>query len=275
MRSRLVLLIALVALIVGGVGVVDLFKQPLSQSATPVEVVVDKKERHVAVWVTTTAYEKGRAITAEGVVKQQLPLSEALTFGVREDIKISFSPSVLLNRHLDVGDVVLPEYQVTSEQPGYVDLLVTEGMTLYPLEISSKNLINDYIRPGSFIDILAVSSPNDNLAENIDKLKRFRGVKASIFMKNVIVLNIGNDETDSNPIRSRASANEEDMTTVVIEVNPDELPKLALAQRIMHLEIYRSQIYTQSEYSEVRHIIDNYTGVQIVLSRSMMLSIFN
>ncbi len=61
-----------------------------------------------------------------------------------------------------------------SGKPGYIDLLVTEGMTLYPLKVSDKNLINDYIRPGLFIDVLTVSSPNANLAGNIDKPKRFR-----------------------------------------------------------------------------------------------------
>ncbi|MDP2501036.1 Flp pilus assembly protein CpaB [Vibrio splendidus] len=260
MRSRLVLLVAIAALIVGALGVVDLFKgEP--QSTTTAEVVEEKNEEHVAVWMTTEPYEKGRAIDAQGVVKQQLPLSEALTLGVREDAQISFSPSILLNRSLNAGEVVLPEYQVTPGQPGYIDLLVTEGMTLYPLKVSDKNLINDYIRPGTSIDILTVSSPNDNLAGIIGKPKRFRGVKASMFLKNVKVLNIGNDATGDSSITARAPSKEDGLTTVVIEVSPDELPKLALAQRTMHIEIYRSQTYTQPEFAEVRNIIDNYTGI--------------
>ncbi|PTQ11990.1 Flp pilus assembly protein CpaB [Vibrio splendidus] len=260
MRSRLVLLVAIAALIVGALGVVDLFKSE-PQSTTTAEVVEEKNEEHVAVWMTTEPYEKGRAIDAQGVVKQQLPLSQALTVGVREDAQISFAPSTLLNRSLNAGEVVLPEYQVMPGQPGYIDLLVTEGMTLYPLKVSDKNLINDYIRPGTSIDILTVSSPNDNLAGNIDKPKRFRGVKASMFLKNVKVLNIGNDATGDSSITARAPSKEDGLTTVVIEVSPDELPKLALAQRTMHIEIYRSQTYTQPEYAEVRNIIDNYTGI--------------
>ncbi|PMJ82949.1 Flp pilus assembly protein CpaB [Vibrio splendidus] len=260
MRSRLVLLVAIAALIVGALGVVDLFKSE-PQPTTTAEVVEDKNEEHVAVWMTTEPYEKGRALDAQGVVKQQLPLSQALTLGVREDAQINFAPSTLLNRSLNAGEVVLPEYQVTPGQPGYIDLLVTEGMTLYPLKVSDKNLINDYIRPGTSIDILTVSSPNANLAGNIDKPKRFRGVKASMFLKNVKVLNIGNDATGDSSITARAPSKEDGLITVVIEVSPDELPKLALAQRTMHIEIYRSQTYTQPEYAEVRNIIDNYTGI--------------
>ena len=261
MRSRLVLLVAIAALIVGALGVVDLLKSEPQPTTTAEVVVEEKNEEHVAVWMTTEPYEKGRAIDAQGVVKQQLRLSEALTLGVREDAQISFSPSILLNRSLSAGEVVLPEYQVTPGQPGYIDLLITEGMTLYPLKVSDKNLINDYIRPGTSIDILTVSSPNDNLAGIIDKPKRFRGVKASMFLKNVKVLNIGNDATGDSSITARAPSKEDGLTTVVIEVSPDELPKLALAQRTMHIEIYRSQTYTQPEFAEVRNIIDNYTGI--------------
>ncbi|MEL7459310.1 MAG: pilus assembly protein CpaB, partial [Pseudomonadota bacterium] len=103
MRSRLVLLVAIVALIVGALGVIDLFKsdpQPIATAA----VVENTNEEYVAVWMTTEAYEKGHAISAQGVVKQQLPLNEALALGVREDAQISFSPSILLNRSLDLGD---------------------------------------------------------------------------------------------------------------------------------------------------------------------------
>ncbi|WP_051117970.1 Flp pilus assembly protein CpaB [Vibrio campbellii] len=261
MRSRLVLLVAIVALIVGALGVIDLFKsdpQPIAAAA----VVENTNEEYVAVWMTTEAYEKGHAISAQGVVKQQLPLNEALALGVREDAQISFSPSILLNRSLDLGDVILPEYQVSPGQPGYIDLLVTEGMTLYPLEVSDQNLINDYIRPGSFIDILTVSSPNDNLAQNIDKPKRFKGVKASMFLKHVKVLNIGDDAKGDSSVTARSPSKESGLTTVVIEVKPDDLAKLALAQRTMHIEIYRSQTYNKPEYAEVRNVIDNYTGIE-------------
>ena len=260
MRSRLVLLVAIAALTVGVLGAVDLFKSE-PEPNTSDEMVVEKIEEHVGVWIATEALKKGHVVNAQDVVKRQLPLSEALKLGVREDTQISFSPSILLNRNLRSGDVVLPEYQVSPGRPGYIDLLVTENMTLYPLKVSDKNLINDYIRPGSFVDVLTVSSPNANLAGNLDKPKRFRGVKASMFLKHVKVLNIGNDDTGDRSVTALSPSEEAGLTTVVIEVSPDDLPKLALAQRTMHIEIYRSQTYSQPEFAEVRNIIDNYTGV--------------
>ncbi|MGR5457069.1 pilus assembly protein CpaB, partial [Vibrio alfacsensis] len=52
MRSRLVLLVAVVALVVGALGVVDLFKSK-PQPTTVTEVTENKDEEHVAVWMTT------------------------------------------------------------------------------------------------------------------------------------------------------------------------------------------------------------------------------
>ena len=262
MRTLLIICVGIVALIVGGLGVADLLNN--KPQTTVIREVVNEKDEYVAVWITTKIFEKGDEITSDGLAKQQLPLNEALSLGIREDTTIKFSSSVLLNRGLDKGEIVLPDYLVSPEQPGYIDLLVSEGMTLYPLKVSSRNLINDYIRPGTLIDILAVSSPNENLAGNIDKPEGFRGVEASMLLKRIKVLNVGSsvDGSENSYVRAQAPSEEDGMITVVIEVDPNELARLALAQRTMHIEIYRSQTYTRSESAEVRNVIDNYTGIE-------------
>ncbi len=89
-----------------------------------------------------------------------------------------------------------------------------------------------------------------------------------MFLKQVKVLNIDND--DDNSVTARAPTKELGFTTVVIEVKPDDLPRLALAQRTMHIEIYRSQTYRQSTYVEVRNIMDNYVGIEEFRGKTSM-----
>ncbi|MCL9774879.1 RcpC/CpaB family pilus assembly protein [Vibrio methylphosphonaticus] len=261
MRSRIVLLIASIALIIGVVGLVDLMKKAPVQVKTNEPVINVAEERHVTVWKAINPIVKGKPISIELVKKTQLPLSEALKFGIKNDTKVDFDPSTLTNTDIHQGAIIMPEYQTSRTQPGYIDLLITNGMTLYPLQVSDKNLINDYIRPGGYVDVLTVSSPNINLAANADKPKRFKGVKASMFLKHVKVLSV-DDGDDSDVISARASVKEKGMTTIVIEVHPDDLARLALAQRTMHIEIYRSQTYQKPTYAEVRSIMDNYVGVE-------------
>ncbi|MFA0085638.1 RcpC/CpaB family pilus assembly protein [Vibrio sp. 10N.261.51.F12] len=257
MRSRIVLLVALTALVIGVFGLVDLLKKPQEEKTEKVMAVVD--EKHVTVWKAVGFIPKGTSIKTNQVIKTQLSFSSALQFGLKEDTTIDFDPSTLTNTSINQGAIVMPEYQTSRSEPGYIDLLITEGMTLYPLKVSNHNLINDYIRPGAFIDVLTVSSPNINLAENADRPKRFKGVKSSIFLKDIKVLNVGDGSSD---ISIRTPNKQKDMTTIIIEVHPDDLAKLALAQRTMHIEIYRSQIYTKPAHAEVRNIMDNYIGVE-------------
>jgi pilus assembly protein CpaB len=47
----------------------------------------------------------------------------------------------------------------------------------------------------------------------------------------------------------------------VIEVTPDDLAKLSLAQRTMYLEIYRSQHYLKNPDIQINDIIRGYNGV--------------
>jgi pilus assembly protein CpaB len=256
------------ALVVGAFGLRDMLSQKSTPKAETKVAPSQPVEEHVSVWRASSDIAKGTPIQTDQVVKVQLPLSEALTQGVKQDTHIDFSPATLTNRVLAKGAIVLPEYQVKAGQPGYIDLLVTEGMTPYPLQVSDKNLINDYIRPGTYIDILTVSSPNNNLAANTDKPRSFRGVNANMFLKQVKVLNIDNNEDSS--VTARAPTKEVGFTTVVIEVNPDDLPRLALAQRTMHIEIYRSQTYRQSTYVEVRNIMDNYVGIEEFRGKTSM-----
>lgn len=266
MRSRIVLLIAIVALVLGVVGGV----QSLNRSAPKPEPTVEvEKEEYITVWLANEGVVKGQPLATSMVTKTQMPLSQTLELGIKQDVELDFNPSTLTNRDIVRGEAIMSEYQTKKDAPGYVDLLITEGKTLYPLVVSEKNLINDYIRPGSYVDILTVSSPQDNLSGNINKPKKFQGVRAKMFLKNIKVLNIGSDT--EQPIKARSPSQQSDTITVVIEVEPDDLARLALAQRTMHIEIYRSQQYTKPTMAEVRNVIDNYVGIQEFRGKSSQL----
>ncbi|WP_394152143.1 Flp pilus assembly protein CpaB [Vibrio maritimus] len=262
MRQRIVFVIALLALFVGVVGFLGLLDKPDDKTVVTQQAEPVVEERYVSVWRALDDLVKGREITTSDVKKEQLPLSEARHFGIKSDVNIDFNPSTLLNRELKSGELVLPEYQTKQGQPGYVDLLITEGMTLYPLRVNASNMVNDYIRPGTYVDILTVSSPTINLASSSDKPQFFNGVKADMFLTKVKVLNLEGAARGKDNIRATTSNSTDDMATIIIEVDPDQIPRLALAQRTMHIEVYRSQTYQHRTQVEVRNIIDNFTGVE-------------
>ncbi|MFA0085536.1 RcpC/CpaB family pilus assembly protein [Vibrio sp. 10N.261.51.F12] len=265
MRSRIIMFVALIAILVGGYGIYDSVLK--NKSSMPVIVkeqtpqpIADKVD-YITVWRTNTTVKRGDGITSNVLKREQLLLTEALDEGLRADVDLDFSPSTLFNRDISSGVLVLPEYITRENDPGYIDLLVTEGMTLYPLTVSNSNLISDYIRPGARIDILTVSSPSSNLSGATEKPIRFKGVTATLFLKNIKVLNMGGEDNDQK-VKPLSEQKEDGFTTIIIEIPPTEVARLALAQRTMHLEVYRSRQYEEPVYADVRNVMDNYIGIE-------------
>ncbi|MCG9543714.1 Flp pilus assembly protein CpaB [Vibrio sp. Isolate33] len=266
MRSRIVLFIALLAFGFGCYGLIDMITQTQQASPTTADQPAPVTKQFVAVWSLNRSLSRGEPISTSDVTKQQLVLKDALSYGIKEDTVIDFSPSTLLNRDLNKGEIILPEYQTPQGGAGYIDLLISEDMTIYPLQVSATNLVEDYIRPGVFVDVLTVSSPSSNLADNADHPSEFHGVKASLFLKHVKVLAIDyidpESKTSSAKVIKPSQEAKAGYSTVVIEIHPEQLANIALAQRTMHMEVYRSQTYKKPVYAEVRNVITNYTGIE-------------
>ncbi|MGV2988913.1 Flp pilus assembly protein CpaB [Vibrio sp. E150_011] len=265
MRSRIIMFVALIAILVGGYGIYDSVLN--NKDGAPVVVKADpiqtKKEtvEYITVWRSINTIERGEAITTDVLKREQMLLTKALDEGLRSDVELDFSPSTLFNTDIPQGTLVLPEHITRESDPGYIDLLVTDGMTLYPLVVSNKNLISDFIRPGERIDILTVSSPSSNLSGAVEKPIRFKGVTATLFLQNVKVLNMGTED-DEQKVKPVVGNQEDGFTTIIIEIPPTEVARLALAQRTMHLEVYRSREYEEPVYADVRNVMSNYIGIE-------------
>ncbi|MGR5307550.1 Flp pilus assembly protein CpaB [Vibrio mediterranei] len=265
MKSKIIFAVAFLAILIGVLGVYSSMNKPLQQpvveekqTATP---TIEPKAEYVTVWRSTESISRGEPINSSKVKREQLLLTSALDEGIRSDVELDFDPTTLFNTPISSGQLILPEMLTKKDAPGYIDLLVTEGMTLYPLVVSSKNLISDFIRPGEHIDILTVSSPKDNLSGKREKPIKFRGVTATLFLQNIKVLNMGGSEEEQS-VKPVSENKEDGFTTIIIEIPPEEVARLALAQRTMHLEVYRSREYQEPVYADVRNVMDNYIGVE-------------
>ncbi|MGF1747829.1 MULTISPECIES: Flp pilus assembly protein CpaB [Vibrio] len=265
MRSRIIMFVALIAILVGGYGI---YESVLNSNKGAPIVVKEESPRleedsveYITVWRANQNIDRGEVITTDALKREQMPLTVALDEGLRSDVELDFSPSTLFNRNILQGSLVLPEYITRENDPGYIDLLVSEGMTLYPLVVSNKNLISDFIRPGERIDILTVSSPSSNLSGAVEKPIRFKGVTATLFLQNIKVLNMGGEDEESK-LKPVAAKSDDGFTTIIIEIPPTEVARLALAQRTMHLEVYRSREYEEPVYADVRNVMSNYIGIE-------------
>lgn len=222
----------------------------------------------VTVWKARKEINRGDKVSKEDFERVLLEESKAHVIGFSQDEEIPLTFDSLANRDVNKGDWVMPEFISNYRDAGYLDLLATEGMVLFPLTISTKNLIKNYIRPGQLVDVISVSSPRTNLSESMSKISDFKGLKLKTVLNEVKVLFIRQDfenETinllDQNEfITPHVVAKGELETTVVLEIPPEYIPILSLAQRTMRLEIYKSSDILVHE-AEMTDIMDNYRGI--------------
>lgn len=223
-------------------------------------------------WRTKTPIERGDVVNKNDLERVILPEDEANAAGVHHDIELAIEKDTRANHLIEQGSFVFPENFTSPGQPGYIDLLATEGKILYPLPISTINLINNYIRPGDLVDIVSVSSPSTNLSDSNAKISQFDGIQAKTIRRDVKVLALeqaplSEDElkersSSRGSISPRVSATGSAKTTVVIEIEPDFVSRLTLAQRTTHLEIYRSQNGSAIPTANMNDVLNNYHGIR-------------
>ncbi|USD38810.1 Flp pilus assembly protein CpaB [Ferrimonas sp. SCSIO 43195] len=255
MSSKVTFAIAFLAVVFGLYGILDRIGGN-DAPATPPEPVI----KMITLWQATVPLVAGQHLNQGDLKRLSLPEADARQLGVDGDVTLTLTPSTLVSTARHANDWVFPEHLSQPDNPGYLDLLTSDGMTLYPLSISAKNLIDNYIRPGDYIDILAVGSPHTNLSNATVELTNFNGVHAGLLLQRVKVLALDNQsDAPINPRVDSAGALE---AIVVIEVAPESLAKLSLAQRTMFIEIYRSQQQHPIPDADVSDVIVNYTGVK-------------
>ncbi|MEZ9550997.1 Flp pilus assembly protein CpaB [Vibrio breoganii] len=232
--------------------------------------VEEKKEVKFVLWRSKQELSRGEVVTNNKLERVVLPELEANALGVNSDVNVGLVQDSRANHNIPAGEYVFPEMFTSPDKAGYLDLLASEGTILYPLPISTINLINNYIRPGDMVDIISVSSPLTNLADTGARITQFQGVKARTIKRGVKVLAFEQKPVDpkeqqaqsGSTISARVSAQGNSKTTVVIEVEPEFVSKLSLAQRTMHLEIYRSQVTGEIPSANMSDVIENYQGIR-------------
>lgn len=260
-NSKLIFTVAFIALVTGLYGVADkLFSSPEAQTQP---TSVENPPVSYVLWQAKASHNIGSSLSLADVKKVQLGEKEAKTLGISADVELKLGSQSLLNTSLEAGQYLFPEQLTHPGELGYLSLITREGMTLYPLSVATKNMIQDYIRPGDEIDIMTLSSPEHNLADDNTQIDDFAGLRASILMKKVRVISVGSGGfgAKSSGINPSLKSSSKAETRIVIEVSPDDLPRLTLAQRTMHIEVYHSQTYAGKPEVGVSDVIKNYTGV--------------
>ena len=237
MNRRLLLVVAF--LLIAG-GVYGLLTRNSGDQGDNAVVTSSANEELYSVRVIARDIEKGAFITQSDFRTELITSDNAQKWGVVNKEPFTLVKGSLVAESLKAGDVFPESLVITPDHPEYVDLIITPGMVPYPVEFSGSNGYPMILGPGDLVDVVMISSLNQNLAKK-DSVDRFEGLSVSPLLRARKVLKVGDD--------GEGVIGEEISTTVVLELSRKEVSQLMLARRVGVLDLHKS---TQEPLPQVR-----------------------
>ncbi|WP_099612598.1 Flp pilus assembly protein CpaB [Vibrio fujianensis] len=259
MNSKLLIALALLAIAAGGYGLFAPATPPPAQSTLAVESQpVPAKQWQV--WFARHPLEKGQQITRADLELRSMDERQALALGVNQDITIDFAPEMRINQPLAQGGVVWPEMLLRPNQAGYIDLILTPDHVPFPLQVKAESVIGGVIRPGSLVDVLALASLKQNLA-NDQTVRSFETVSLAPVLMGVKVLQVNQQQLIEGKGREQATTSQ---ASVILELTRKQVATLTIARHIAQLEIHLSSGHRKaSELSaNAGDVLNDYKAIQ-------------
>ncbi|WP_417551955.1 Flp pilus assembly protein CpaB [Marinomonas fungiae] len=242
MKSRILMLVSLVIL---GIGLVGAIMSRLNPPQSTPEIVEHEmpEEPVVMVWMAKEAMNAGQVVARSDLRLVKTPESQALEFGIKEDVDLEFVNQMVLNVDVEAGGVVLPENITRPNQEGYFNLVIDPEYVPYPLPISKSLVRGGVLAPGSIVDVIALGSPSQNLSQDV-LVRNLVDVSVKPVLMGVKVLQIQMPESESESGSALLNAqppvvNEE--ATVVLQLTQKQISTISIARRIAHIELYVSK----------------------------------
>lgn len=255
MNSKILVVASIVLL---GVAVAGLM---MNTKTPPVQVERVQPSENVLVtydvWVVRDALVPGDLVERQDLQLQKLSQQEALEKGVRSDLNVKFTPAMVANTRLEPGQIVFPENITYPDQDGYFSLVIEPGFVPLPIPISADAIVGGVIKAGSMVDILALSSMDQNLAYQ-EKIRDFKSISLTPVLIGVKVLQVTKIEEKKD---DAASINR---VSLILQLTRKQVATVTIARRIAELEVHLSTGESlPSELSaDVSDVLSGYKAVR-------------
>lgn len=226
-----------VALIMVGAGLYGLSGNLLSQKKEPIVEAVEDVLM-VNIWKTKSELNKGQRVTRTDFIVEKVPESAANAQGISEDVEIEFVRGLVVTQDLTTGQWVTMNNLLKPEQDGYIELTISKNMVPYSIKVDPETIVGGVISHGSIVDVLALSSLTQNLANN-DTVQEYQTFTISPILMAVKVIKV-----QKSDIKDKIEV------SLVLELTRKDIARLVIAKKIAQLEVH---ISTGKEQAEQLH----------------------
>ncbi|MGF1762016.1 Flp pilus assembly protein CpaB [Aliivibrio kagoshimensis] len=231
MRSKIIISTALVAILMSLYSLSGLLlPKEIAQSIQP----APKPEKSYKVWFAKRELPIGEKLLRSDLQIKIIPEKEAFSLGITRDVNIEIIKDAVWNTHIDQDTAVTQELLTQPNEDGYVDLIIAENRVPFVIEVNQSSIIGGFISYGSEVDVLALSSTKQILA-NEERVSSYKGLSVSPILMGARVLKI--DVQNIEDSRQNITSNQ---VTLVLELTRKQVGILTIAKRIAELEIHKS-----------------------------------
>ncbi len=231
MRSKIIMSIALIVILISLYSLSGLLlPKEIAQSIQPAQA----PEQSYKVWFAKRDLPIGEKLQRADLQIKIIPEKEAFSLGITQDVTLDIIKDAVWNGHIDKGAVVTQDLLTRPDDDGYVELIIAENRVPFVIEVNQSSIIGGFISYGSVVDVLALSSTKQILA-NEERVSSYKGLSVSPVLMDIRVLKIEINRLDN--IRKNLAENK---VTLVLELTRKQVAILTIAKRIAELEIHKS-----------------------------------
>jgi pilus assembly protein CpaB len=247
-HSKWTFIIAFVAILLSLIGLFNNLSSTKASDLQGSQSLPEKTIVFTQVWRSTTPIKAGKTLSKIHFTSEKLPLTEAL----QQELKtgpLNFIKASVIGNNMAADELLLNNNIVPPTDANYINLILTPGMTPYPLQLDALAIYGGKITAGDFIDVITLTSKNTNIANN-KRISDFADITVAPLLVSRRVLAVYGDAalTDLLPSDKKTvkqtnksnAAKKSEKTTLILELSRPDAAKMAIAKRIGIIEIYKS-----------------------------------
>ncbi|WP_281545459.1 RcpC/CpaB family pilus assembly protein [Grimontia sp. SpTr1] len=251
MSSRFVFILAFIAIFFAAVSFLVNRPAPVITGQTPAPKEVAEP---VSLWVAGETISPKQPVSSQLLVRKAFDAKQANMMGFTSNQSLDWHAGALFTASIKAGEVVRQNHIINPDAPDYIDWIITVGHVAYPLELPSESPMLVNLTVGDHIDIVTLTSPQRNLAEE-EVSKAFRTLQVAPLLSycKVLAVKAAGKNAQGQPTAS----------AIVVELSRQQVAKLLVAKRVGDIEIFRSAgiVNAEQTQAETRDVLSGHLSV--------------
>ncbi|MCW8333491.1 RcpC/CpaB family pilus assembly protein [Vibrio paucivorans] len=199
--------------------------------------IIDEKEPEILLVKLSRNVGSGESIERGDFILERVTLLQANALGVNQDMSVDFDRLSVYARPLEKGELVYPESILQPGDNGYVELTIEPNKVPFYLSFPADSAIGQDLSVGSYVDVVAITSPKTRAAVNVGSSSRAANESISV---SPVLMGVKILKLDTKVTEATRNSPESRSVDLVLELERKQVAKLTIARKVADLEVHHA-----------------------------------